>query len=298
MRLSTIFIIFTLSFNPTGIFAQLPENYQDLPAEQKQDLLWGEISKSHQENPLPKLSDKSLKSTLEALSVLFNLDTTFDHATDELPTGRIKIIHANGSVGKIALKPSTDHPFTGLYQTGVIGLARLSLATKPTDKSYIPGMAIKFLIPHHSSLNLQVMNRLEGQQQNWNFFERNFSNHIPHPKTWTLKAIEKIFELTRKPANDLPLWHVASFTDQGEIVSNPIAPERIYFRSSESVKNLIPADSREDFRTSFLQIPIGPLYEIYGDYKGIKYHIGTLMLESPLLASNYGDNKLFFQHQR
>jgi len=43
---------------------------------------------------------------------------------------------------------------------------------------------------------------------------------------------------------------------------------------------------------------MGPIYEVYGEYQGTEYHIGTLMLESALLASNYGDKKLFFQHQR
>ena len=298
MHIRIIFTLFALTLFNTCLFAQLPENYQDIPAEQKQDFLWGEINHSHQKNPLPKLNEKSLKDILATLSILLNLNPTFDHSSDEMPTGRIKIIHANGSVGKILLQPSSEHPFTGIYQTGAIGLARLSVAAKPTDKSYIPGMAIKLLVPHHSSLNLHVMNCLEGQQANWNYFEHDFSNHIDHAKDWTLKAIEKIFEWTKNPANDLPLMHLASFSDQGDPILNPIAPERIYFRPSESVKNIIPADSREDFRTSFLQIPLGPLYEIYGDYQGKEYHIGTLVLESTILASDYGDKTLFFQHQR
>lgn len=298
MRAFSIMSMFIFSFLNTTVFANLPENYQALPAAQKQDILWTEITNSHAKNPLPKLNDKTLKDILAAISILFNLGPTFDHANDELPSERIKIIHANGSVGKVLLKPTSDHPFTGIYQTGAIGLARLSLAAKPTNDSYIPGMAIKFLVPNHPSLNLHVMNCLEGQQDNWNYFEHDFSNHIDHAKKLTLKAIEKIFELTRKPANELPLWHLASFTDQGEIISNPVAPERIYFKPSETIKNQIPAQSREDFRTSFLEIPLGPIYEIYGEYKGMEYHIGTLMLESALLASDYGDKKLFFQHQR
>lgn len=279
-------------------YAQLPDNYRDLSSQQKQDLLWDEITKSHDIDPLPQVAGNSLKEVLEKLKGLFNLSPTFDHTGDELPDGRVKIIHANGSVGKIAFIPVPNHPFTGIYQKGGIGLARLSLATPPADDNYIPGMAIKILISQHASVNLQVMNLLEGQKENWNYFAKDFSNQIPHPTSWTLKAIEKIFEWTRAPANDLPLWHLAAWTSEGQYEGIPVFPERVFFRPSSLVKDVIPENSRDDFRTSLLQIPMGPIYEVYGEYRGVEYHIGTLILESTLLASNYGDKNLFFQHQR
>lgn len=179
-----------------------------------------------------------------------------------------------------------------------VGLARLSLATKPSDDSYTPGMAVKILLPNHPSLNLQVMNCLDGQGSNWNYFAKDFSNEIPHPKSWTLKAIEKIFEWTRKPANKLPLSHLAKWTNRGEEVADPVTPDQIYFKPSALVKHVIPQDSREDFRTSFADVGFGTIYDVYGDYQGTEYYIGELMLESALLASNYGDKTLFFQHQR
>ncbi|HAT1658907.1 TPA: hypothetical protein RG395_000007 [Legionella pneumophila] len=288
----------TYFFINSCVYAQLPDNYQSLSAQQKQDLLWDEITHSHEIQPLPPLTGNSFNEVLEKLKGLFNLSPTFDHAGDELPEGRVKIIHANGSVGKIAFIPAPNHPFTGIYQKGGIGLARLSLATSPADDNYIPGMAIKFLISQHDSLNLQVMNLLEGQKENWNYFAKDFSNKIPHPTSWTLKAIEKIFEWTRSPANDLPLWHLAAWTSEGRFEGIPIYPERLFFRPSSSIKDIIPEDSREDFRTSLLQIPMGSLYEVYGEYRGSEYHVGTLILESTLLASNYGDKNLFFRHQR
>lgn len=285
-------------FISSGLYAQLPCYYQELTAEEKRDLLWNEITLSHEEDNLPPFSGNSFSEVLEKLKGLFNLTPTFDHGSDELPEGRVKIIHANGSVGKVAFIPEADHPFTGIYQTGAIGLARLSLATPPSDDNYTPGMAIKFLLPKQPSLNLQVMNLLEGQKENWNYFAKDFSNQIPHPTSWTLKAIEAIFEWTRSPANDLPLWHLAAWTNEGRFNGIPVFPERIYFRPTSLVKDLIAENSREDFRVSFLQVPFGPIYEVYGEYQGVEYHVGTLMLESTLLASNYGDKKLFFQHQR
>lgn len=285
-------------FALTLAHAKLPDQYQDLSAKQKQDLLWDEITKSHEADPLPQISGNSFQEVLAKLKGIFNLGPTFDHISDELPDGRVKIIHANGSVGKVAFIPSPNHPFTGIYRTGGIGLVRLSLAVPPSDDSYIPGLAVKFLISQHPSVNLQVMNLLEGQGDNWNYFAKDFSNKIPHPTSWTLKAIEKIFEWTRNPANDLPLWHIAAWTSEGRPKGVPIFPERVYFRPSNEVKDLIPENSREDFRTSLSKIPMGPLYEIYGLSDEVEYHIGTLVLESTLLASHYGDEHLFFQHHR
>ncbi len=293
-----ISVIFIFSLSIQVGYAQLPEHYQTLPAEEKRDLLWSEINKSHNEEPLPPLSGSSFMDLLHKLKGLFNLSPAFDHVSDELPEGRLKIIHTNGTVGKIAFVPVAGHPFTGIYNTGAIGLARLSLAMPSSNESYIPGMAVKFLIHGHPSLNLHTINQLEGQGGNWNFFAKDFSNRIPHPTGWVLSAIEKIFEWTRDPANDLSLWQLAAWTPEGQYQGIPVYPERIYFKPSIAVKDLIPEDSREDFRISLLKVAYGPIYDMYGEYQGNEYQIGTLMLESSLLASNYGDQVLFFQHLR
>ncbi|CAM2802637.1 hypothetical protein [Legionella worsleiensis] len=300
MRRCNSLIISTILFFFLNLsaHAQLPPDYANMSDVEKQELLWHEITLSHELDPLPSPRENSFLTILETLSGIFDLSPTFDYTSDELPKGRVKIIHANGSVGKIAFIPVPDHPFTGIYQTGAIGIARLSLGTTPSDDSYVPGMAVKFLISNNPSLNLHVMNRLEGQKGNWNFFAKEFSNQIPHPTSWTLSAIEKIFEWTRNPANNLPLWHLAAWTNEGRYQGIPVFPERIYFRPTRQVQNIIPENSREDFRVSLEKVPFGPMYDVYGDYQGKHYLIGTLMLESSLLASDYGDKKLFFQHQR
>lgn len=282
----------------SGLLAQLPSNYQELSAVEKQDLLWSEIVKSNEENSLPDITPTSFQSVLEKLKGFFNLSPTFDHESDELPEGRVKILHPNGSVGKIALIPTNAHPFTGIYKSGAIGFARLSLGMPASVTSYVPGMAIKFLIDKHPSLNLHVMNALEGQEWNWNFFAKPFSNKIAHPSSWVLLAIEVIFQWTHDPANELPLWRLAAVDQNGEATGIPVYPEQIYFIPAAEVNDLIPEHSREDFRISLSQVAFGPLYEVYGVYQGKEHHIGTLMLESKLLASLYGDKVMFFQHQR
>ena len=84
----------------------------------------------------------------------------------------------------------------------------------------------------------------------------------------------------------------------GDPVDEVIVPEQIYFVPAESVKHIIIPESREDFRVSLERIPMGAIYELHGVYQNKDYLIGQMELESPLLASHYGDEVLFFQHQR
>jgi hypothetical protein len=282
----------------TSLKAALPDDYQSLSSDQKQIILWQNIEESHQNNPLPKLVKNDFWHVLKLLKGLFDLKPSFDYVSDEMPKKRVKIIHANGSVGKISFTATSGHPFTGLFKTGGIGLARLSVAKTPEDKDFVPGMAIKFLIPGQPSVNLHVMHSLEGQGANWNFFANIFSNQISHPTSFALKAIEKIFEWTKKPANELDVHQLAVWDNQGHEIENAQSPTKMLFIPSSNVANVIDPDSREDFRLSLEKIPYGPMYEVYGELNGVTYHIGTLHLDSPLLASDYGDLTLFFQHQR
>ncbi len=302
MRFNKVFffnlIFFTTTLYTNYAHALLPENYQSLGDEQKQIILWDNVYKSNNETPLPELAQGGFWAAYEKVKGLFSLAPSFDHQSDEMPEGRKKILHINGSVARVVFIPASGHPFTGIYHTGAIGIARLSLGTTPTDTSFVPGMAIKLLIAAKESVNLHVMNSLEGQKGDWNFFSRAFYNKISHPTDWLLSAIEKIFAWTKNPANELSVAHLSKVTRDGKSVNHPLSPEKILFEPSEAIKDIIEPASRIDFRLSLMDIPVGTIYEVYGELKGVKYHIGSLKLESKLLASEYGDNQLFFQHER
>ena len=280
------------------VFANLPSDYKSLEAEQKSAILWNNIVDSHYQDALPEADTSGWNVVIKKLKSILSLGKTFDHSSDEIPTGRLKIIHATGAVGKIKFIPDPNHPFTGIYSRGGIGLARFSLAVNPSDSNYTPGIALKFLISGQPSRNIVAMNSLEGQGSNWNFFANNFSNQIEHAQTIPLKIAECIFEWIRKPANDLPIYHLATIESNGHLVKMPFSPERLIFKPSDNVKNIIPSYSREDFRLSLKSLPYGDLYDVYGvlDHKNI--FIGRITLESEILASNYGDRELFFQHKR
>ena len=281
-----------------ALFAGLPLNYQTLDAANKQHLLWQEIESSPWKT-LPELNNSGWSSLLKSLGALFSLAKTFDHVSDEVPEGRTKFIHTYGSVVQFKFTPEKKQPFTGFYQEECVGIARLSLAANPKKLSYTPGMALKFLVDEKPSLNLVVMNMLDGQGDNWNFFAKAFSNKVPGAKSRTLKFLEWIFSLTRKDPGNLPVDHLAQMTSFGKEVENPVVPEQLYFYPAPEVSKIISPDSREDFRKHLEAIPAGTsLYNVIGILGGKAVKIGVMKTASKFVSSKYGDKKLFFQHRR
>ena len=176
------------------------EDYQKLTGHEKREYLWQKSLQTQISEQLPALSNKGWNSVIRALRALSNLPSTFNREADELEKARIKIIHSYGSLAKIKFISNKKHPYTGILKSGALGLARFSLAANPeTNKSYIPGIALKFLIDGKASLNVMAMNNLKGQAQNHNWFAYEFSTQIPAAKDWKLKIIEYIFSLVHSP---------------------------------------------------------------------------------------------------
>jgi hypothetical protein len=90
---------------------------------------------------------------------------------------RVKYIHSVGVVGKVKFESSGKHPFTGVWEGAQHGLVRLSSATEPSS-SLTPGLALKFLRDGVDSADLVAMYGINGTPGDWNFFEKDFSNHI------------------------------------------------------------------------------------------------------------------------
>ena len=285
-------------FNMQTSFATLPSDYESLTKEEKLGLLWNQIDGS-QWNELPALNNQGWSSLLKNIGALFSLNKSFDHTSDEIPEGRPKFIHTYGSVVQVSFVPTESTQFSGMYAKGAMGLARLSLAASPEAIPYTPGMAIKFLVDGKPSVNLHVMNSLNGQDDNWNFFEKTFSNKIDPAEGFVLKILEKVFERARKPANDLPVDHLARIYQDGSQVDSVVAPERLLFKPTANVRSMIDPSSRADFREHLNSIPAGTkLYGVYGVLRGKQTKIGHIVTESEMVSSQYADKTLFFQHKR
>ena len=125
--------------NLTVVFTvALPSNYQDLSADDKQRLLWKNVIS----NPYSLSNLPTDQPSVLTLSKLFNPiydRPSFVTESDEIPyPGREKFIHTYGSVAEVELRITQNSSFTGIFRSGGIGLARLSLA-RQNDANFIPG---------------------------------------------------------------------------------------------------------------------------------------------------------------
>lgn len=231
---------------------------------------------------------------------------------DELEQGRSKLVHAFGTEARLrfVVNPAGASQYTGIFQSGaecVIG--RLSVATKPTATRSVPGLALKFFIDgHHPSVNLQVMNSIDGQTGH-NYFEKTFSNIIPAPTSFATRLVAGFFEraAVRFGAKDpdpgrLTVEHLADIKTDGTKVAVPRVPHQLLFKPRPAAgASFNGATVKDDFRIKLADFPVGEvLYDVYGLDKGETAEqgklLGQLVLNSKIVASRYGDEKLYFQH--
>jgi hypothetical protein len=159
-----------------------------------------------------------------------------------------------------------------------------------------------------SSPSLQVMNSLDGQGTNHDFFQNKFRNIIAEPSSWSLKLLAKAFESARKylpgtrtdkfeSANNLGLYEQASVTPQGEVVKNVKAPYVVIFSPNRAIS--WSPTSTADVRVNLNAIPQGSLLytvSVKRTPTAPEEVIGQLVTTSEFVASKYEDEELFFQH--
>ncbi len=293
-------IIFTILLFSIFASAELPVNYQSLTALQKQKILWSEIKKTpYTEWPETK-TGLGIGFMLKSLKSLSSLAVSFDRKSDEMPQGRAKIIHPFGVTAPVEWI-AYDNEYSGIYQSGGVGFARLSIAGDPALLGFVPGMALKILVKENPSVNLQVMYSLDGQGENTNFFEHSFTNNIPKPDSILLQPLVGLFALVQDPPTYLPVNHFAQISQNGKTQDSALAPHSLVFEPYSEVTGLFPQTSDVDFRDQLASLEKGTvLYDIYArkNAKSKKVLIGQLKLKDQFVVSEYQDQKLFFQHNR
>lgn len=307
-------LILALLFLPAFASGGLPSNYTYLSAIDKQEALWKNILATEY-STLP--TAEPLSSSMKLFDP-FYLFASFTNVSDEMPEGREKLIHAYGSVAEVEFR-ITNPKYEGVFHSGGIGLARLSIARLSTAKdSFTPGMAVKILIDAVSnydtpSVNFHVMNSVDGQGKDHYFFSRPFSNILPEPQSAVGILISHAFERAVKlmnafqntnipSAGHLPLTSACAVESSGKWspAGDGTCPYQIIFEPSGSEELGLAWQSPEnDFRKDFAKIHPGTkLYDVFvkGNAGGDEEKIGSLVTQSRFVASSYGDTKLFFQH--
>ena len=110
-------------------WADLPYNYLSLSAKAKQAVQWDQITASVR--PANALPDVYPPPDVDP-STMFDpnfLVTSFLWGSDEVPPGRRKsLVAPYAAIAKIVFKTRPDSNFTGLFQSGGIGLLRIGLS--------------------------------------------------------------------------------------------------------------------------------------------------------------------------
>ena len=275
--------------------AKLPTNYQSYSAEEKLATLERFIARSEYKE-LP--TTFPLTSMWKLFSTSF-LNTTMDRASDEMPQGRLKLIHSFGAAARVNfVVTAQENPYTGIFKTGAQGLLRASLAHP--FPSYTPGFGLKFLIDGKKSVNVFAMNSLDGQGDNRNFFAKAFRTKIDMPQSAPLKLLAEIFgkamrrfDVNGSPVH-LPLDHVAAINVDGTKVAKAVYPDHLVF--VPAIDGFNP-HSQEDLRLQLGRLASGtPLYHVFAEDNNGRRLLGKLVLEGEFISSEFGDYNLFFEH--
>jgi len=277
--------------------------YDDQRAESKLQILQQQIEATEYQR-LPQWTGTeplamfalSLNPIRSMVRSFFNV--TLDRNSDVLPDCRKKGIHTYGSTVAIEFIADGTSPFTGLFQGVSYGMARLSLAAKPSATSTVPGIGVKFLVDGRPSLNFVAMYSLDGQPS-YNFFANEFSTFINPTTSGPLKILAAAFSTATQDPTKVDVAYMAKVNQDGSTVSAPVAPEKLILVPNRSQLEFDAAshEVRDDLGT----IASGTtLYSVYGVMAGGggRIYIGRIVSSSRFIASQFGDQKLFFRHQR
>lgn len=176
-------------------------------------------------------------------------------------------------------------------------------SAKPADtkKNYLyPGMGVKFLRDGADSANFVAMYGVDGQNS-MNFFEHDWSNHIPDPKDKSLIPLELRFKTATDWIQTVGLSDMASI-DQAGNTETPNFPWKLRFEPTGEFE--FPSDTYDVPFEQYLQtIPAGSvLFNVYAMDKpeelgGAEAKIAEFKTASTMVTSYWGDEHMYFRHQ-
>ena len=288
--------------------APLPSDYQALPRGDKEALLWQKVLES-------EYSTGALPDEWPGPVDMLKLTSTrhdrvsLDLASDEMPPGRVKLLHRYGSVARFEWRAHAGHGYTGIFRTGGSGLARVSRAVKSLAMG-LPGMALKVFIDGRPSVNIFAMPSADRDWTDQNPFSLPYANIIEIGSSRRGQFLRAIFNrlfagtIRAERARDLqatflPLDGMTKITPDGADVAEPAHPELVIFEPTAGAR--LSAAREPDFRLTLGELEAGTtLLTICAarTRSSPPEPVGELVITSPFVASRYSDEVLFFQHDR
>ncbi|HEX5278272.1 MAG TPA: peroxidase family protein, partial [Fluviicoccus sp.] len=297
------------AFKPWGL--NMPADYEKWSAATKAEHLWINGAKRTQyKTTMPTL--KKVDTTGLISSILWKKVQT---RSDVAPVGYSKPIHPYGAMAKVKFIPTAGNSYTGLFRGADHGLLRLSVTENPAEGAFQPGLALKLFVDGKPSENVSALYTLAGQGMNHNIFANELSNYVSPDINNAASTI--LFSAVSTKPTLVVMNDMAKVTQAGAAVTTPKAPTQIYFVPRADVKSKF-ATAAHDFRYDLATLGAGwKLYDVYATSMEIQtsvfpstnaayaaqrrasaVKIGELELTSPMIVSAFGDEGVFFKHQR
>lgn len=291
--------------------ASIPDKYDSLDACKKQDYLWGQIQAS-QHKELPPYRKFGLFQ-LMGMSVQ-KIGYKGELHSDIAPKGWKKYLHRRGAIAKVKFVPR-EHSYTGVFEGAECALLRLSLTYRVTGKRPVaPGLAFKILRDNAPSANISALVSLDGQEKDFAFFKNPMSNIVPTGNSLGQKLVHKIFRKVTRYPEELLLTDMAGTSTDGQKVQKVVSPRQIFFVPDPELKF---SSDEHDVREDFFKIPeattVYKVYALSDKYRNFDYteyddekakeflkhseHIGDIVTTSEFIASQFGDDGIFFRHE-
>lgn len=260
----------------------------------------------------------------EHLAHLFsgNENKSFTIESDELPKDRPKVNHATGVVAKVRWKPMAPSVYTGMFGSESTALLRMSEANfdLPETQGLTPSLAIKFTRDGIRSVNLLANVSFEPKPS-FNFFANDFRINIPlFTDACAVETIQESFKQQNAWINNLGVSELARMTQAGESSkvenSDLVYPFDLWLEyagpdpatlwpywsdhSERPVKDGVELKWYEQLTTMGLDHGTN-LFNVMArkeplDHKAEK--IAEVRLESDIVTSAFGDQRLFFKHEK
>jgi len=266
-------------------------HYERLSAKSKYDMLMAKAGHGGQ-GSYPSLLNVLTHTLGESVRL------TFDSNSDTFPHQREKTIHGVGVIGGIKFESSGGHQYQGLFKGADFGMIRFSSAKEPSSDGVTPGMGLKFFRDGRRSANFVSMYSLDGQPcSDGDFFQHDWSNHIPMTDNFGLKIIAAKFWQASYCPLMVGLSDVASDAD-GVAPAPGSFPFELMFKPA--VSSQCSCHDYAGCLSNLARISSGTkLFDVEARASpGARpQHIGSVTLTSQLRQSKWGDEQFFIQHQ-
>lgn len=285
----------------------LSPEYKSASAAGKQAMLWKAVEATHY-SKVPPVKFSFIYFGVRFLSLPF-LSRPFDVTLDVRPP-RTKWLHQFGTIAKAEFVPDQDPPpnyewnyppFTGLFETGAVGVVRLSLAMN--TRFYITGLSLKLLVDGKPSENLTVNPSLDPQDTK-NFFELGMTDRLPPAQKFPFGPPADVLAnfwmgMISDPTAQ-SVAHFAKVKSNGDPVERPRAPYQVFCIPASNDLMQDP-NTTEDFRDLIGNIkPDTVLYRLHArpSKDGPWIPIGSIKTTSRFVISEFDDRVLSYRHTR